>query len=95
MRFLSVETAVCEIGVDPAVGLTELCDRASKVESVALLLVCVTTVIVVFLLLKDLVCWFLVSHVFIRRFDWQRSLEVCEIMPRPPAEDFHCALICA
>ena len=58
MRSLSIEMAVCEIGVEPAVGLAELCDPASKVESVALLLVCVTTVIVVFLLLKDLVCWF-------------------------------------
>jgi hypothetical protein len=45
MRFLSAETAVGEIGVEPAVGLTELSDRASKFESVALLL-------------KDLVCWF-------------------------------------
>ena len=94
MRFLSAETAVGEIGVDPAVGLTELCDRASKFESVVLLLVCVTTVIVVFLLLKDLDCWF-PREPYYRRFDWQRSLEVCEIMPRPPAKDFHCALICA
>ncbi len=79
MRFLSIETAVCEFGVESAVGLAELCDPASNVESVILLLVCVATVIVVFLLLTDLVCSFLVSYVFIRRFDWQRSLEVCEI----------------
>jgi hypothetical protein len=44
--------AVCEIGVEPAVALAELCDPASKVESVALLVVCVATVIVVFLLLR-------------------------------------------
>jgi hypothetical protein len=51
MRFLSIETAVCEIGVESAVGLAELRDPASKVESVALLLVWVATVIVVFPLL--------------------------------------------
>ena len=54
MRFLSVETAVCEIGVDPAVGLAELCDPASKVESVVLSLVCVATVIVIFLSSNEL-----------------------------------------
>ena len=50
MRFLSAETAVGESDVDPTVGL--------EVESLILLLVCVTTVIVVFPLLKDLDCWF-------------------------------------
>jgi hypothetical protein len=48
MRFLSIEMAVCEIAVEPAVGLAELCDPTSNVESAALLLVCVATVIVVF-----------------------------------------------
>ena len=62
MRFLSAETAVGESGVDPTVGLTELCDQR-QVESLILLLVCVTTVIVVFLLLKDLDCWFPREHV--------------------------------
>jgi hypothetical protein len=52
MRFLSIEMAVCEIGVEPAVGLAELCDPTSKVESAALLLVCDATVIVVFPFLR-------------------------------------------
>ena len=79
-----------------AVGLAELCDPASKVESVALLLVCVTTVIVVFLLLKDLVCWFPREACFVSEdLIGKDCFEVCEIMPRPPAKDFHCALICA
>jgi hypothetical protein len=48
-RFLNVETAVCEIDVDPTVGLAELCDPASEVKSLIFLLVCVATVMVVFL----------------------------------------------
>jgi hypothetical protein len=49
MRFLSAETPIGE-SVDPTVG--------REVESLILLLVCVTTVIVVIPLLKDLDCWF-------------------------------------
>ena len=49
MRFLSVETAVCEVDVDPTVGLAELCDPASEVKSLILSLVCVAIVIVIFL----------------------------------------------
>jgi hypothetical protein len=53
MRFLSAETAACEIDVDSTVGLAELYDPASEVKSLILLLAWVTTVIVLFLLLKD------------------------------------------
>ena len=73
MRFLSAETAVGESDVDPTVGL--------EVESLILLLVCVTTVIVVFLLLKDLDCWFPRASYVVGK---DRSTFVKSCQERPP-----------